>query len=163
MKKTIFRYGCRAGIAITTFSTINWFLFSDLLDYSSSEIVGYLSILVALSTIPLSIRYYQQQHSKQPLSLKEIWSLGIGISTVAATFMYLYSALFFHYMGDDFMQWTQANMDSTQWQQMQAQMATMPSYFLSPWFQAFVMFATVFLIGVIITIICTLVVKLRPN
>jgi hypothetical protein len=163
MKQVLLKYGLRAGIILTVLSASNWFFLSGILNYSNSEIFGYLSILVALSSIPLSIRYYQLQQPTQSISLKEIWSLGMGISTLAAAFMYVYSALFFYYAGDNFVKWTQVNMDAVQWQKMQAQMATMPSYFLSPWFQALVMFVTVFLIGFIITLTCALVVKLIPG
>lgn len=113
--------------------------------------------------IPLSIRYYQKQRPTTAISSTEILSLGLGISAITATFMYVYSALFFYFVGDDFMLWSKANMDALQWQQMQEQLSTMPSYFLSPWFQAFVMFLTVFLIGFIITIICMLVIKLSQR
>lgn len=163
MKNIILKYGFIGGSTLVLFSGINWFCLSNQLDYSNSELFGYLTILIALSTIPLSIRYYQIQHIEQTISTKEILSLGLGISSIVAICMYVYSVLFFSYLGDDFMKWSQENMDAAQWQQMEAQLSTMPSYFLNPWFQAFVMFMTVFLIGFIITMLCFLFIKTFKN
>lgn len=163
MKKVALNYGILSGILIIVLSLFNWLFFSSIIDYQTSEFFGYISIIAALLTIPMGIKYFKEQVNEQLVSFKEATLIGLSISTISASFMYVYSALFFGYNSQQFMEWSKANMSTEEWDAMQQQLATLPSYFVSPWFQGFVMFLTVLIIGVIITLISAWLLSKRTS
>jgi hypothetical protein len=67
--------------------------------------------------------------------------------------------LFWVLAGDDFMKWREKVLTESELKHAQLQMAEMPDFVLSPWFQGLVMFLTVFLIGMIINLVSSLALK----
>ena len=93
------------------------------------------------------------------VSFGEGFKIGMGITFVTSIIMFFYSMLFFVLAGDDFMKWREKVLTESELKQAQLQMAEMPDFVLSPWFQGLVMLLSVFLIGIIINLISSLVLK----
>ena len=83
----------------------------------------------------------------------------MGINSIASAFMFFHSAFFFFVQGDAFLEWYENSLSPEEWEVAQAQMAQMGVYFMNPWFQGLVMFLTVFLLGLIISLVAALVLK----
>ncbi len=66
-------------------------------------------------------------------------------------------------LGDEFLKWYEESFSLEQWQEMQAQLATIPSYVMTPWFQGVVMMLIVFVIGLIMTAVSSLVLQKSIN
>lgn len=159
MKNYILRYGLIAGCLIVGLGLFNWFFIAQMFGYDASEIFGYLSMILALLCIPLGIKYFRDKLNDGMVSFGEGFKIGMGITIVTSVIMFFYSMLFWVLAGDDFMKWREQVLTESELKQAQLQMAEMPDFVLSPWFQGLVMLLTVFLIGMIINLVSSLTLK----
>ena len=159
MKKLIWSYGIYAGIILIVLGLFNWFVIAPTMGYNPSQIFGYLSMVIALLSIPLGIKYFKEKINEGEITFVRAFEIGLGITSIPSVIMFLYSSLFFVFAGDDFLEWYQSTLSPEEWEQVQAQMAAMPEYLMSPWFQGLVMLITVFIVGTIITLISALILK----
>ena len=159
MKNFVLRYGLVGGCTLIVLGLLNWFFVAQTFGYTASEVVGYASMVVALLAVPLGITYFRDKLNQGIVSFKEALKIGGGITLITSVIMFLYSTLFFIVEGDNFKKWYENGLDVERLQQMQAQMEAMPAFALTPWFQGLVMLLTVLLIGVVITLISSLVLK----
>ena len=159
MKKFVLRYGLIGGCLIVGLGLLNWFFIAQMFGYNASEIFGYLSIILALLCIPLGIKYFRDKLNDGMVSFGEGFKIGMGITFVTSIIMFFYSMLFWVLAGDDFMKWREKVLTESELKQAQLQMAEMPDFVLSPWFQGLVMLLTVFLIGMIINLVSSLALK----
>ena len=159
MKKFVLRYGLIGGCLIVGLGLFNWFFIAQIFGYNASEIFGYLSIILALLCIPLGIKYFRDKLNDGMVSFGEGFKIGMGITIITSVIMFFYSMLFWVLAGDDFMKWREQVLTESELKQAQLQMAEMPDFVLSPWFQGLVMLLTVFLIGMIINLVSSLALK----
>lgn len=159
MKKFVLSYGLIGGCLLIGLGLFNWFVIAQMFGYNASEIFGYLSIILALLCIPLGIRYFRDKLNDGMVSFGEGFKIGMGITIVTSIIMFFYSMLFWILAGDDFMKWRENVLTESELKQAQLQMAQMPDFVLSPWFQGLVMLLTVFLIGMIINLVSSLALK----
>ncbi len=163
MKKFVLRYGLLAGCLLVGLGLFNWFFIAQMFGYNASEICGYLSIILALLCIPLGIKYFRDKLNDGMVSFGEGFKIGMGITFVTSIIMFFYSMLFWVLAGDDFMKWREKVLTESELKQAQLQMAEMPDFVLNPWFQGLVMLLTVFLIGMIINLVSSLVLKTQKS
>ena len=159
MKKFVLRYGLIGGCLLIGLGLFNWFFIAQMFGYNASEIFGYLSIILALLCIPLGIKYFRDKLNDGMVSFGEGFKIGMGITIITSVIMFFYSMLFWVLVGDDFMKWREKVLTESELKQAQIQIAEMPDFVLSPWFQGLVMLLTVFLIGMIINLVSSLALK----
>ena len=159
MKNIVLRYGLIAGCLLIGLGLFNWFIIAQMFGYNASEIFGYLSMILALLSIPLGIKYFRDKLNDGMVSFGEGFKIGMGITIITSVIMFFYSMLFWVLAGDDFMKWREQVLTESELKQAQLQMAEMPDFVLSPWFQGLVMLLTVFLIGMIINLVSSLALK----
>lgn len=159
MKKYVLRYGLWGGCIGMTLGLLNWFTIAQWFGRGPSEFVGYTTMMLSLLCIPLGVKYFKDKLNNGEVSIAQALKIGLGISVLASAIMGLYSALFFVVVGDDFQKWQQASMTPAEIQQAQVQMAQMPEFAMNPWFQGFIMFLMVFLMGFVINLISALVLR----
>lgn len=158
MKKIEIKYGLASGIISIIFGLLNWFLLAPNFEVGVSQVVGYLTIAASLLAIPLGIKHYRDNENEGKISFKESFKIGFGVSLIASVIMSLYGALFFVFEGETFKEW-QANNAANDLGQLPEQAASMPEFVFTPWFQGIVMFITVLMIGLIINLISSFVMK----
>lgn len=163
MKSFVIRFGLIAGIIMCVIGMLNWFFIAKPLGYSASEIVGYLSIIVALLTVPVGIKYYRDKLNDGAISFGEGFKIGAGISLIASIIMYFYSMVFFTVYKDEFMAWSMEGKSAEELAAVQAQIEAMPAFMMEPWAQGFIMLLTVLVIGLIISLISSAVLKSNNN
>ena len=73
--------------------------------------------------------------------------------------MGIHSILFFALQRDEFLEWQKQGMSEAELLIHNQQMAEMPSFAFTPWFQGIVMFVMVLLIGAFITFVSALIFK----
>lgn len=149
MKKYILRYGILGASVSIFLGLLNWFLIANRFDYTTSQVVGYASIVVSLMCIPLGIKYFRDKLNGGLVSFNRALKIGLGITLVSASVTFLYSFLFFVFAGEKFTNWSQEGMSETTLERM----AQAPEFVMTPLFQGFIMFLTVLLIGFIINLI----------
>lgn len=161
MKRYVLRYGLIAGAIMVSIVLINWLFFADAIGYHLSEVLGYVSMVAGLMCVPLAIKYYRDQLNQGVLTFREAMKIGSGVSLVASTMMFFYVTLFFALLQDDFMNWYRESLSAEEWAIVQEQMAAMPDFVQTPLFNGLILFVTVMLIGFIITLISSLILKPR--
>lgn len=163
MKRFVIRYGLFSGCSAIVLSLFNWYLIAKPLGYDISVFFGYLSIVASLLFIPVGIKYFKEKLNNSLVSFKQAFNIGFGISVISSAITFFYSMLFFIFLSDDFVAWSQDGMNEAQIKEAQLQLQALPTYFLAPWFQGLIMFFTVLLIGVIITLVSTLVLSSKKK
>jgi len=159
MKNYILRYGLIGGSLSIGLGLFNWFFIAQTFGYNASQFAGYLSIILGLSCIPLGIKYFRDNLNDRAVSFNEGFKIGIGITLVTSIIMFSYSMLFFVLAGDEFDKWRKKGLTASELEQAELQMAGMPDFILSPWFQGLVTFLIIFFIGLIINLVSSLVLK----
>ena len=159
MKKYILKYGIVGGLVSSILGTLNWILIARSVGVSASQAVGYISIALSLLCIPLGVRYFRDKQNKGVVSFAQAFKIGLAITSIAAIVMAIHSALFFAFQKDEFMAWQKEGLSQAQLAAFNEQMAAMPDYAYTPFFQAVVMFIMVFLIGAVVNVISALVLK----
>jgi hypothetical protein len=159
MKNIIYKYGLISGVLLIVLGLSNWFFIAQSLGYYASEVFGYGSMIIALLAIPVAIRYFREQVNEGAVLFVDGFKIGFGISAITSAFMFLYSTAFFYFQGDQFIEWAEMGMPAEEWVAMQEQMAQMPPYMMSAWFQGLIMFFTVLIIGLIITLVSAMILR----
>ena len=155
MKNFVVRYGLIGASVSIVLGLFNWFFLAQSSEVGTSQIVGYLSIILSLMVIPLGIKYFRDKLNGGQVSFKESFKIGSGITLITAIIMSIYSILFFYFEGDEFKVWRESGMSAEQLEKV----AEQPAYVDSILFQGLLMFFIVFLIGIIINLLSTLIFK----
>ncbi len=159
MRKTVFGYGMAGGVISIMLAMINWHLIARNLGYDASQVAGYVSIFIALLCIPLGLRYFRDTSNIGQLSFVQGLKIGIGITSITALIMGLYSVGFFQFSGEVFQEWRKKYFTADELAEAQQQLDQMPEFVMDPWFQGLLMFVIVILMGSIITLISALILK----
>ncbi len=86
MQKLVLRYGLIAGAILVVFMFFSFLLLggSEEPNFQLMEIIGYLTMLIALSSIFIGIKKYRDEHLGGVISFAEGFKMGILISLVAS-------------------------------------------------------------------------------
>ncbi len=169
MKQTVFRYGLYAGFLIVVLVAIQFFLIIPNTDYSTAEVTGYLTIVLSMIFIYFGIRHYRDHHNGGSLSFGEGLKVGLLIALVPAAFFGLFDLLYTEWINpawqDDYYQYQllqiRESAEPAKIDEKIRKMDEQRQSFDSPAMLFFLMFATAFVIGAIVTIISAL--TLRKN
>ncbi|MBR9919404.1 MAG: DUF4199 domain-containing protein [Bacteroidetes bacterium] len=156
MKSVSLRYGLIGGSILLILGILTG-LFLTPAGYRAAEIGGYVSILAACSMIFFGIRYYRDNVNEGRLKFGEALKLGMLISLIPSLVMFIGTALLIHFWGDGFVDWTmeymEANLAPEELAKQKEAMASMGNLATNPFFQGGVMFLTVLLIGLVISVL----------
>lgn len=168
MKKTIKKFGTYAFIiGVVLFFCMLYF--GSTFDYGTQEILGYATIVIALSTVFFGVKHYRDKENKGKLSFKKALGLGLMISVFVGLGIGLMDGFYVSVINPDFFQeYSEASMkvlkeagDTQKLEEMKAQMQQFES--MSPialsLFSGGLMFITVMLVGLIISILSGLLLQ----
>lgn len=164
MKDTITKYGLRGFLlAISLF--IIGFIVGKGLAYSTQEIIGYLSIFVALSPVYFAIRHYRDEENGGTVSLGRGLVVGLLISIFVSLGSAVADAIYTTVIYPDFLtEYTAYTLDNlkaelppAEFEVEKAKVMSQMETFGSPFMLALVMFVTVLIIGFIVSLISALV------
>ncbi|MEN1784186.1 MAG: DUF4199 domain-containing protein, partial [Bacteroidota bacterium] len=103
MKNTILRFGLYGALTICTLFLLEWYAAQGL-SYSTKELIGYLSMLVALSFIYVGVKHYRGRYNGGVLSFKKGLVIGLGISLITALAFALLDVLYVTVLNPGFME-----------------------------------------------------------
>ena len=89
----------------------------------------------------------------------KVLKIGSGITIMAAIVMAIHSVLFFAFQKEEFLEWQRKDLNQTQLLAFNKQLEQMPDFTYEPWFQGIVMFFMVFLIGAVVNVISSVLLK----
>lgn len=159
MKKYIFKYGVLGGLLASILGTLNWWFIARPFGVNVSETVGYLSIACSFLCIPFGQRYFRDKLNEGILSFGQSFKIGLGISFIGSVVMGLHSVIFFALQKEEFFEWQRSNLSTAELAAFNEKIAEMPEFAYTPWFQGIVMFVMAFLIGTLINVLGSLIIK----
>lgn len=163
MKSNILKYGLIAGTIIVLIPVITGLIIGYGPDtFKTGEIIGYSTMILSLMMIFLAVREYQKRHPDEVVGFAKIVGIGAGISFIAGFMFGVYNVIYVTYIHPEFMQeyyqYYLANIQNSGAPQAEidAQIAKLEqekALFMNTTFNFFVMFLTVFVIGLVVSII----------
>ena len=176
MKKNIIIYGLIAGSivsAIMLFTTNYLSHCQGNLDYDTSMLIGYASMLLAFSLVFVGIRNYRDKYNDGVISFGKAFKTGILIVLIAST-MYVIAWLieYFFFMPDFIEKYSAVTLDRlkasgaspSEIAEQTKQMADFARMYKNPFFNAMMTYLEILPVGVIVTLISALILKrkVRP-
>jgi len=144
------------------FSAINGFG-SD--SFDTGEIVGYSSIIVAMGLIFFAVKQYRDKVNSGSITFGDAMKIGLAISTIGGVAWGIYNFIFVTWVMPDFNEQYIAHTEGLEigtpafQAKYEAMMSSSESFLYTPLGGTLVMFLTVFLIGFVISVISSLVLK----
>lgn len=133
--------------------------------FSSSEIVGYTSIIVAMALIFFAVKNHRDKINNGIISFGESMKIGVAISSLGGVAWGLYNYIFVTWIMPDFNEQYFAYAEGLEVgtpdfeAKFEALMNGSDSFMYTPLGGTILMFFTVFLIGFIISVISALILK----
>ena len=167
MKKTALRFGLYGFYAILIFFMLEWLIFrNNSENFEVREIVGWAGILLSVIFVYFGLKYYRDKHNGGNLSFGEGLKLGLLIilfpSLAFGIFNVIYVVLdpafldrYYNYQLAEIRNTVPASELNQRLKEVQQQR----EMFDSPLVQFIVMFLSVFVVGLIVTVISTFLLK----
>ena len=171
MKKNIIIYGLIASIVVSILmlSTVNYISHCEgSVDFDTSMLIGYASMLIAFSLVFVGIRNYRDKYNEGVISFGKAFKIGIMIVLIAST-MYVVSWLIdYFYFIPDFMEKYSAHMldelkasgaSQIEIDNNTKEMADFGRMYKNPFFNAMMTYVEILPVGLIVTLISSLILK----
>jgi amino acid transporter len=171
MKKNILIYGLISGTIVSAIMliSVNYYSHCDgNADYGTSMLLGYASMLLAFSLVFVGIKNYRDKYNDGVISFGKAFKIGMMIVLISST-MYVIAWLFDnYYVVPDFMEKYSAHMldqlkasgaSAAEIEAKTKEMADFAVKYKNPFFKVLVTYAEILPVGIIVTLICSLVLK----
>ena len=167
MKKTVLRYGL-FGLALMFLLLIVVFLvFRNDHRWEVQEVIGYVTIVLSLVFVYFGIRHWRDNHNAGRLSFGQGLKLGTLITLFPSVAFGFFTWLEMNILDPDFsnkyyshyLQKVKASTPPDKLQETLQKLEAEKEMFSSPFMQFGVMFLTVFLIGIVITVVSALMLQ----
>ena len=169
MKQTVLRFGTYAAVFIIAFFVLTWILFGNSAEknYSIQEVVGYLGIFLATSFAFFGIKYYRDKVNSGRLSFGQGLKVGLLIILLAALAFALVDLVYVLFINPEFFesyfnyQVTQmkASMSPDRFAEKLKEMESQKEIMSNPAMLFLLMFFTVVIIGLIVSVVSALILK----
>lgn len=171
MTKNILIYGLIAGTLISTFMLISMNYLSHCegsVDYATSMMVGYASMLIAFSLVFVCTRNYRDKYNGGVISFGKAFKTGFMIALIASTMYVIAWMIDYFYFMPDFMDKYSAHMledlkasgaSAAEIASKTKEMADMGKMYKNPFFNALITYAEILPVGLIVTLISSLILK----
>lgn len=166
MKQTIKKFGIYSSVLLIVLFTFS-FLFEDAMSYSTSEIYGYASIVLALSFVYFGIKSYRDQVNDGSVSFSKALKIGILISLLASITFGLINVVYTEFINPNFtneyyahsIEQIRDTLPAEEFEAKLEQLETEKEFFANPFIGFSVMALTVLIIGFIISLISGLILQ----
>lgn len=175
MKKNILTYGLISGALISTFMLISMNYYSHCegtVDYETSMLVGYASMLIAFSLVFVGIRNYRNKYNGGVISFGKAFKIGILIALIASTMYVIAWMIDYFYFMPDFMDKFSAHeidklrSDGASQAAIDAkikEMAEFSKMYKNPFFNAMMTYMEILPVGIVVTLISALILKRKQS
>ena len=171
MQKNILIYGLIAGAVVSTIMlfTVNYISHCEgSVDYGTSMLIGYASMLVAFSLVFVGIRNYRDKYNGGIISFGKAFKIGIMIVLIAST-MYVVAWLvdYFYFIPDFMEKYSAHELDKLkangasqiEIDKQTKEMANFAEMYKNPFFNAMMTYVEILPVGLIVTLISSLILK----
>jgi hypothetical protein len=171
MKKIIIIYGLIAGIlvSILMLSTVNYLSHCEgSVDYDTSMLIGYASMLLAFSLVFVGIRNYRDKYNGGIISFGKAFKIGLVIVLIASTIYVVAWLIDYFFFIPDFMekyaahtleQLKASGASQIEIDKQANEMANFATMYKNPFFNAMMTYAEILPVGLVVTLISSLILK----
>jgi hypothetical protein len=168
MKKIVFNYGIAAGLILNAMLFATMVFWKDQLNFDTAELIGYASMLIALSTIFFGVRAYRDKLSGGSISFGKALLTGTSITLVASFFYVAGWMIISHFAVPDFMdQYIQQSVEKLKAsgesqeiiQQKVAEIQQYKELYKNPLIKAGITFMEIFPVGFVVALISAAILK----
>jgi len=171
MKKNILIYGLIAGVVVATLMllSVNYLSQSEgKVDYNTSLLIGYASMLLAFSLVFVGIRNYRDKYNEGIIGFGKAFKIGILIVLIAST-IYVVAWLIdcFFFIPDFAEKYSAHTLDKLkasgasplEIDKQTKEMANFARMYKNPFINAMLTYAEILPVGLIVTLISSLILK----
>ena len=167
MKATIKKYGLYGAGTLIVLSFLSWFIGKGMeMDFGTQEVIGYTTIVVALSFVFFGIRHYRDRENKGVVSFGQALKIGLWISLITGLafglldiiYKFIYPDFTTEYY-DAMVEQVKATVPAEEIDAKLEEMESQREFFSNPVLSFLVMTLTVFVIGFIISLLSSLVLQ----
>lgn len=171
MKKNIIIYGLIAGVVVSAsmLVMVNYASYCNgNLDYNTSMLVGYASMLIAFSLVFVGIRNYRDKYNNGVISFGKAFKIGILIVLIASTLYvvaWLIDNFFFipdfgeKYATHMIDQLKASGASQIEIDKQTKEMASFAKMYKNPFFNAMMTYVEILPVGLIVTLISSVILK----
>jgi hypothetical protein len=171
MRKNIMVYGLVAGALVATVMLLGMNYLSHCegsVDYGTSMLVGYASMLLAFSLVFVGIRNYRDKYNGGVIGFGKAFKVGGLIVLVASTVYVAAWLVDYFFFIPDFMDRFAANQlnelkaggaSQTEIAKQTKEMADFAKMYKNPFFNAMITYAEILPVGLVVTLVSSLVLK----
>ena len=171
MKKNIIIYGLIAGIVVSILMlfTTNYISHCEgNIDYDTSMLIGYASMLIAFSLVFVGIRNYRDKYNEGVISFGKAFKIGIMIVLIASTIYVIAWLIAYFFFIPDFSEKYSAHMidelkasgaSQIEIDKQTKEMANFAEMYKNPFFNAMMTYVEILPVGLIVTLISSLILK----
>lgn len=164
MKKAVLRYGLYSGLFILVLFSLEMFVFKSV---GQTEIAGYTAIVLSLCFVYFGLRYYRDKQNGGVLSFGQGLKLGMLITLFPSACFGFFDVIYSNIINPDFyphytergIAHIKATVPADKFEAEAAAFRAQMAFWSKPWADFLLMFITVAIVGLIITVISTLLLK----
>ncbi len=169
MKSSILKNGLLACAVLLGVILLSELFFSEMTieNFRKQEIFGYSAILLSTIFVFLGIKQYRDNEGQGNITFLKALMVGIGITAIPSLAFGLYNLIYVEFINPEFMdayfamslEAGKEGKTAEEYAAFVAEQNASKDAFQSPVIQFFAMFITVFLVGLIVSILSSLVLK----
>ena len=173
MKNLVLRYGFYATLIAVGIQILFYFIgdFKNPENFELGEMLGYSTILLSMIFVFLGIKKHRDENLGGSISFSEALKVGLLIVIIPSLAFGLYNWFYVEVLDPGFvdnyfnyqLEKMQAAMSPSEFEIKKAEMEAQKDMFQNPLLGSGVMFMTVFLIGVIVSLVSSIVLKKNRN
>lgn len=169
MQSTIKKFGGYAAL-VGGLLFIGGHFFDWKVDFGTLEVFGYTSIFASLSFVFFGIKHFRDQVNNGVISFKKALLIGLAISAISGIAIGLLDVVYVTMINPDFvveytayaLEGMKSTLSATEFELKKETLEEQMKLFDSPVFSGSIMFTTVFAIGIIVSLLSSLILQ-RKN
>ena len=175
MTKNIIIYGLIAGIVVSALMlfTVNYLSHCEgNVDYGTSMLIGYASMLLAFSLVYVGIRNFRNKYNNGVISFGKAFKLGIVMVLIASTIYVVAWLIYYYCFNPGFMEKYSAHelerlrasgASQAEIDKQTKEMAKMVTMIKNPFFNAMMAYLEILPVGLVVTLISALILKRKET
>ena len=159
---SILKYGTISGLLLVVFTWAGDLFFGlNPETFDTQEVYGYGSMVLGLSVIFFGMRRYRDELEGGTISFGKAFKIGLLTDLVTSSIFFIYMMIYFRWIQPDFMQTyfdffrekiSNSSLPADEISRQLADLDANLALYMDPNFNSILMFVTVFLIGVVVSL-----------
>lgn len=175
MKKNIILHGLIAGliVAVLMLASVNYASYCEgNVDYGTSMLIGYASMLIAFSLVFVGIRNYRDKYNGGVISFGKAFKTGISIVLIASTVYVIAWLIDYYFFIPDFAEKYATHVltelkaggaSQTEIDKQTKEMANFARMYKNPFFNAMMTYVEILPVGLVVTLISSFILKRKTT